>query len=91
VIVYSRLADACADPLHLDFVIGQEIGHLAPGHLAWNAYVMPYLSSWLGGAYGRAREYTSDRCGLASVDGLEPALRGLTVLGAGGRLAQEVN
>jgi Zn-dependent protease with chaperone function len=92
VIVYSSLADACADPRQLDFVIGHELGHLAAGHLAWNAYLIPFhLLPWLGPAYSRAREYTCDRCGLAIVDSLEPALRGLTVLSAGGRLAQEVN
>jgi Zn-dependent protease with chaperone function len=92
VIVYSSLADACTDSRQLDFVIGHEIGHLAAGHLAWNAYLLPFhLLPWLGPAYSRAREYTCDRCGLAVVDSLEPALRGLTVLSAGGRLAQEVN
>jgi len=92
VIIYSELADACADPRQLDFVIGHEMGHLGAGHLAWLAYLMPFRAlPWLGPAYSRACEYTCDRCGLATVDALEPAVRGLVVLAAGGRLAQEVN
>jgi Zn-dependent protease with chaperone function len=92
VIIYSDLADACADPRQLDFVIGHEIGHLAAGHLAWNAFLAPFrVVPWLGPAYSRAREYTCDRCGLHAVEALEPALRGLAVLAAGGRLAQQVD
>jgi Zn-dependent protease with chaperone function len=92
VIIYSDLADACADPRQLDFVIGHEIGHLAAGHLAWNAFLAPFrVVPWLGPAYSRAREYTCDRCGLHTVEELEPALRGLAVLAAGGRLAQQVD
>jgi Zn-dependent protease with chaperone function len=92
VIIYSDLVDACADPAQLDFVIGHEIGHLAAGHLAWNAYLAPFfLLPWVGPAYSRAREYTCDRCGLAVVDSLEPALRGLSVLAAGGKVAQEMS
>ena len=92
VIIYSDLADACADPRQLDFVIGHEIGHLAAGHLAWNAFLAPFrVVPWAGPAYSRAREYTCDRCGLHAVEALEPALRGLAVLAAGGRLAQQVD
>lgn len=92
VIIYSDLVDACADPAQLDFVIGHEMGHFAAGHLAWNAYLAPFfMVPWLGPAYSRAREYTSDRCGLAAVEALEPALRGLGVLAAGGKVAQEMN
>src|SRR5258708_5184037 len=63
-IIYSDLADECEDPRQLDFVIGHEMGHLAAGHLRWNAFLWPFmLMPWLGAAYLRAREYTSDRCG----------------------------
>jgi Zn-dependent protease with chaperone function len=92
VILSSSLADACSDPRQLDFVLGHELGHLAAGHLAWNAFLLPFrLVPWLGAAYGRAREYTGDRCGLAVVLELEPAMRGLVVLAAGGKYAGEVN
>ena len=73
-------------------MLGHELGHLAAGHLAWNAFLLPFrLVPWLGSAYSRAREYTGDRCGLAVVEELEPAMRGLVVLAAGGKYAGEVN
>jgi Zn-dependent protease with chaperone function len=91
VIIYSELVNQCADPRQLDFVIGHEMGHLAAGHLAWNAFLAPaQLIPWLGPAYSRAREYTSDRCGHAFAGELEPSLRGLVVLAAGGKLAGQV-
>jgi Zn-dependent protease with chaperone function len=87
-IVYSDLADACADSRQLDFVIGHEMGHLAAGHLRWNAFLWPFmLLPWFGAAYMRAREYTSDRCGLAFAGDIEAGMRGLVVLAAGGKHA----
>jgi Zn-dependent protease with chaperone function len=92
VILYSSLVDACQDQRQLDFIVGHEIGHLAAGHLAWNAVLAPlHVMPWLGPAYSRAREYTSDRCGLHVVGELEPALRGLAVLAAGGKQAMRVD
>jgi Zn-dependent protease with chaperone function len=92
VIIYSELANQCADPRQLDFVIGHEMGHLAAGHLAWNAFLLPaQLMPWLGPAYSRAREYTCDRCGYEFVGTLEPSLRGLVVLAAGGKLAPAID
>jgi Zn-dependent protease with chaperone function len=92
VIIYSELANQCHDPRQLDFVIGHEMGHLAAGHLAWNAFLLPaHLMPWLGPAYSRAREYTCDRAGYEFVNALEPSLRGLAVLAAGGKLAATVN
>jgi Zn-dependent protease with chaperone function/type II secretory pathway pseudopilin PulG len=87
-IIYSDLADECEDPRQLDFVIGHEMGHLAAGHLKWNAFLWPFmLMPWLGAAYMRAREYTSDRCGQAFVGDVEASMRGLVVLAAGGKHA----
>ena len=87
IIVYADLIDACGDPRQLEFVIGHEVGHLAAGHLKWNAFLWPFmLVPLLGAAYQRAREYTCDRCGLAVVNDLEMSMRGLIVL-AGGRQA----
>ena len=92
VIINSALADACTDPRQLDFVVGHELGHLAAGHLAWNALLLPFhLVPWLGTAYSRAREYTCDRAGLVCCGGLEPAMRGLAVLAGAGRSAAELN
>lgn len=59
VILFSDLMDQCHDPRQCDFVVGHEVGHLAAGHLRWNAFLAPYhLLPWLGTAYSRAREYT---------------------------------
>lgn len=92
VIILSDLVDNCSDPRQLEFVIGHELGHFAAGHLAWNAYLAPFrLVPWLGAAYSRAREYTCDRCGLHAVGELEPSLRGLVVLAAGGKLAAQAD
>lgn len=92
VIILSDLVDNCSDPRQLEFVIGHELGHFAAGHLAWNAYLAPFrILPWLGAAYSRAREYTCDRCGLHAVGELEPALRGLVVLAAGGKLAAQAD
>jgi Zn-dependent protease with chaperone function len=92
VIIYSELADHCEDPRQLDFVVGHEMGHLAAGHLQWQAFLLPFMVlPWFGPAYSRAREYTCDRAGLEVCTGLEPALRGLAVLAAGGKHAQRVD
>lgn len=92
VVIYSDLVDECQDPRHLEFVIGHEMGHLAAGHLAWNAFLWPFmLVPWLGPGYLRAREYTSDRCGFAVVGDLDASMRGLAVLAAGGRHAARID
>jgi len=92
VIIYSSLADGCQDPRQLDFIIGHELGHLAAGHLQWNAFLAPYrLMPWLGPAYSRAREYTCDRYGLTVAGDLEQSARGLAVLAAGGKQAASVD
>lgn len=92
VILLSDLVDHCQDPRQLDFIVGHELGHHAAGHLSWNLFLLPYrLVPWLGAAYSRACEYTCDRCGLAAADDLEQSMRGLVVLAAGGRVAQQVN
>jgi Zn-dependent protease with chaperone function len=92
VIILSDLVDGCEDPRQLDFVIGHELGHLAAGHLKWQAFLAPInLVPLLGAAYSRACEYTCDRCGLEVAGELEAAQRGLAVLAAGGRQASRVN
>jgi Zn-dependent protease with chaperone function len=92
VIVFSDLVDGCTDERQLDFVIGHELGHHAAGHLSWNGFLAPFrLLPWLGAAYSRACEYTCDRAGYAAVGDLEPAMRGLVVLAAGGKLASRVD
>ncbi len=92
VVLLAGLVDQCQDPRQLDFVVGHEVGHLAAGHLRWNAFLAPYhLLPWLGPAYSRAREYTCDRCGLFVAGDLEQSMRGLVVLAAGGKVASRAD
>jgi Zn-dependent protease with chaperone function len=92
IILYSSLVDSCEDPRQLDFIVGHELGHLAAGHLRYNAFLAPYrLMPWLGAAYSRAREYTCDRFGLVAAGDLEQSTRGLAVLAAGGAHAGAVD
>lgn len=92
VILLSDLADGCRDERQLDFVVGHELGHLAAGHLGWRGFLAPArLLPWVGPAYSRACEYTSDRCGLEVAGDLEQSKRALLVLAAGGRQAARAN
>lgn len=88
VIVNSALIDACQDQRQVDFVVAHEVGHLAAGHLKWMGFLAPgHLLPWVGMAYSRACEYTCDRCGLAVIEDLDAADRGLLVLAAGSKAA----
>ena len=100
VVIYSDLLDACdaagpreaGKPSELDFIIGHELGHLAAGHLAWQWFLLPArIFPLLGPAYSRAREYTCDLCGHATVEDLEVSSRALTILAAGGHAGRRVN
>jgi hypothetical protein len=101
VILNAEIVDSCIaadgsdDPTRtttLDFVIAHELGHLALGHLAWNAFLLPaQLVPLLGPAYSRAREYSCDACGAAVVGDLETSSRALAVLAAGGHQARRMN
>jgi Zn-dependent protease with chaperone function len=93
VVIYSDLLEACDERgRELDMIIGHELGHLALGHLKWLLFLAPgKIIPWLGAAYSRACEYSSDRCGLEVVGDLNTASRGLVVLAAGGKYASQVN
>lgn len=92
IVLFSDLIDACDDdPEALDFIIAHELGHLKAGHLRFQWLLIGQMIPFLGGAYSRAREYTADRYGVAAVSDRRAAIRGLTVLAAGGRRAKQVN
>jgi hypothetical protein len=72
--------------------VAHELGHLHAGHLRRRWLIMPGLfTPFLGSAYSRACEFTSDRYGIAATRERERALDGLVILAAGGRQAGLVN
>jgi Zn-dependent protease with chaperone function len=93
IVLYSDLLDACGDDDGArDFIIAHELGHLAAGHLRWRWLLLPGLATpFLGTAYSRACEYTSDRYGMAVSRDSASAQNGLCILAAGGRHGPQVN
>jgi Zn-dependent protease with chaperone function len=93
IVLYSDLLEACGDnEAARDMIIAHELGHLKAGHLRLRWLIAPaMLVPFLGTALSRAREYTSDRFGLAGAGDRSGALLGLAVLAAGGRHAPAVN
>jgi Zn-dependent protease with chaperone function len=93
IVLYSDLLDACeGDPEARDMVIGHELGHIKAGHLNWHWLLAPgMIMPFLGNAYSRAREYTCDRWGRALCGSSTGAVRGLSILAAGGRLGRRID
>jgi Zn-dependent protease with chaperone function len=93
IVLYTDLLEACGeDDTARDMVIGHELGHHKAGHLDWMWLIAPgMLIPFLGAAYSRAREYTCDRWGAALCADTAGAIRGLTILAAGGKLARRVD
>jgi Zn-dependent protease with chaperone function len=93
IVLYSDLVNACGDDAEaVDFIVGHELGHVKAGHLRFQwLIILGRLFPFIGGAYSRAREYTADRYGLASINDPRAATHGLTVLAAGGAHAHRVN
>jgi Zn-dependent protease with chaperone function len=93
IVLFSDLLDACGENTQArDMIIGHELGHLKAGHLRWRWFLMPgFFVPFLGSAYSRAREYTCDRYGAAVCDDRMAALRGLSILAAGGRLGPRID
>lgn len=93
IVLYTEIVEGCeGHPGALDFVIGHELGHVALGHLRWMPFLLPArLVPLLGPAFSRACEYSCDRTGRHAAQDLAGALRGLSVLASGGRLAGRFN
>jgi Zn-dependent protease with chaperone function len=93
IVLYSDLLEACGDNTAArDMIIAHELGHLRAGHLRWRWLLAPAsFLPLLGQALSRAREYTSDRYGLAGAGNTDGALLGLAILAAGGEKGPKVN
>lgn len=93
IVLYSDLIEACGDNAAArDMIIAHELGHLKEGHLRWHWFMLPgFMVPFLGSALSRAREYTSDRYGMAYCGNREGGLRGLAVLAAGSERGPKVN
>jgi Zn-dependent protease with chaperone function len=93
IVLYSDLLDACGDDEGArDFIVAHELGHLAAGHLRARWLLVPGLAfPFLGTAYSRACEYTSDRYGMAVASDRGSALNGLCILAAGGKHGPQLN
>lgn len=92
IVLFSDLLEAAPSQAEVDMIVGHELGHLALGHLRRRWFLWPsMLVPLLGPAYSRACEYSCDRIGMEAAGGLEPALRGLCVLAAGGKYGARVD
>jgi len=93
IVLYSDLLEACGENDEArDFIVAHELGHLKAGHLRARWLLLPgLLVPFLGSAYSRACEYTSDQYGLAGTRDKEKALEGLCILSAGGTWGPRIN
>lgn len=96
--VYSDIVErtlARDDERSLRFILGHELGHIRLRHVAWwylmlNALSgLPILNELIGSPMARAREYGSDKIGMALSGDHE--CRGLLMLSAGKHLYQDVD
>lgn len=89
VILYAELVDLMLSQQRvgeLHMVVAHELAHHAAGHTDWKKNLLMWPAMWMpyiGGAYGRACEFTADRLGAAVVGDLEAAKRALVMLAAG--------
>jgi Zn-dependent protease with chaperone function len=93
IVLYSDLLEACGEDGHeIDMIIGHEVGHLALNHLKRMLFLLPArIMPWLGSAYSRACEYSSDLCGMEVAGNLDESIRGLSILATGGKYARRLD
>jgi Zn-dependent protease with chaperone function len=92
VVIYSDILEVAYEKGEnaISFIIAHELAHIERKHHTWKWFLYPsMLIPFLGQAYSRACEYTSD--GIAAYYQKEDAVSGLLILAAGKKLYQSVN
>jgi Zn-dependent protease with chaperone function len=94
VVLYSDVFDLInsAGDDELSFIIAHELAHIKRNHIVKQLLILPAMwIPFLGEAYSRACEYTSDRIAVNYISNAEAAMNGLTMLAIGKTLFKRVN
>ncbi|MEH7613320.1 M48 family metallopeptidase [Gottfriedia acidiceleris] len=93
IVLYSDLFEEIeSNPKVVDFVIAHELAHIKRNHILKQALVLP--ANWvpfLGSAYSRACEYTSDRMANHYINDFEASTQALTMLAVGRKYYQQID
>ncbi|MFF3022063.1 M48 family metallopeptidase [Gottfriedia sp. NPDC057948] len=93
IVLYSDLFEEIeSNPKVVDFVIAHELAHIKRNHILKQAFVLP--ANWvpfLGSAYSRACEYTSDRMASHYINDFEASTQALTMLAIGRKYYQQID
>ncbi len=93
IVLYSDLFEEIeSNPKVVDFVIAHELAHIKRNHILKQALVLP--ANWvpfLGSAYSRACEYTSDRMASHYINDFEASTQALTMLAVGRKYYQQID
>ncbi|XRG78466.1 ankyrin repeat domain-containing protein [Rossellomorea sp. GAMAL-10_SWC] len=93
IVLYSVLFEEIeSNPKVVDFVIAHELAHIKRNHILKQALVLP--ANWvpfLGSAYSRACEYTSDRMASHYINDFEASTQALTMLAIGRKYYQQID
>lgn len=94
VVLYSDIVELIenGEKDALEFIIAHELSHIKRNHLVKRILIFPVMwVPFLGEAYSRACEFTSDRMAISYTHKPEAAIHALTVLATGTRLYKYVN
>ena len=94
VVLYSEIFELIKNDAagELDFVIAHELAHIKRRHITKQILILPAMwIPFLGSAYSRAREYTSDRFAAYYTGNSESAKNAMVILAVGKKLYQDVN
>lgn len=94
VVLYSEIFELIKKDAsgELDFVIAHELAHIKRRHITKQLLILPALwIPFLGSAYSRACEYTSDRYAAYYTGNSESAKNAMVILAIGKKLYQDVD